>query len=228
MGDIELFTLIMAFILTGELGNKDESISDSLSKHSEMDATLIEKTKKSFYETIELIKFIFYGKELSEYFEEEDLKAPEYYIKNMRFRQKNDFLSLFYTIFKLKDLVDFKVIDAEKISEIRNFLIYMDAEIAPSSDISILSMYGVKCVSQSNTRTSREFRSKFILEGIDYALKEDHFDQFVFKDKNRLNLVKIIFDESNKLYEIDEQNKLVVPESTFGSLLNILWDSDEV
>ena len=227
MGDIELFTLIVAFILSGKLGNKDEAISEALSQYGEMGPQLIEETKVSFYETLELIKFIFSGSEFNDYFEEEGEKTPQYYIKNMRFRQKNDFLSLFYTLFKLKNLVAFKELSPSTITEIRNFLIYMDSEIAPSSEISIISEYGIKCVSQSNTKVSREFRSKFILEGIDYALKEDHETYFEFANKTKLNVVQIIFEESNKLYNVENEKKLIYPESTFKNLLEILWDNDE-
>lgn len=226
MGDIELFTLIVAFILSGKLGNKDEAISEALSQYSEMSPDSIQETKAFFYDTLELIKFIFSGSEFTEYFEEGEEKTPQYYIKNMRFRQKNDFLSLFYTLFKLKNLVDFKKLPPAIISEIRNFLIYMDSEIAPSSEISIVSEYGVKCVSQSNTKVSREFRSKFILEGIDYALKDDHLSHFEFTNKTKLNVIEIIFEESNKLYNVDGR-RLIYPESTFENLLEILWDDDE-
>lgn len=225
MGDIELFTLILAFILNGNLSNKDESIREAFSAYSEMDAKLIEDSKIHFNETLDLIKLMFSGDEFKEYFEEKEIKTAEYYLKNMRFRQKNDFLSLFYVFFKLKDIVNFKDFDPSVISEIRNFLIYMDSEIAPSSDLTIVSEYGVKCVSQSNSKTSREFRSKFILEGIDYAIKQNNFEKLNFFSTEKLDVVESIFDETNKLYDIDSE--LIVGKSTFKDLLDVIWTSDE-
>lgn len=225
MGDIEFFTLILAFILSGQLSNKDESIKDAYSTYSEMDQELQEHVKSEFLETMYLIRYIFNGEEFKEYFEEDDIKSAEYYLRNMRFSQKNDFLSLFYVIFILRNRVLFYDLEDSKISEIRNFLIYMDSEIAPSSDLTIVSEYGVKCVSQSNSKTSREFRSKFILEGINYAIKEDNYELFNFSNDKKLDAVKSIFDETNKLYDIG--NTLTVGDSTFGDLLNIIWKNDE-
>jgi len=225
MGDIELFTLILAFILEGRLTNKDEAISEAFNKYNDMTTSLIEDTKKHFHETLDLIKLMFIGDEYKNYFEEDSSQSAEYYLKNMRFRQKNDFLSLFYVLFKLKDIINFGDLEATKISEIKNFFIYMDSEIAPSSDLTIISEYGVKCVSQSNSKTSREFRSKFILEGIDYAIKEDNSDKLSFVNTESLDAIKSIFQETNKLYDIGDT--LDISKSSFQDLLNVIWKSDE-
>lgn len=225
MSDIELFTLILAFILEGSLTNKDEAISKAFDKYGDMPSELIENTKKHFNETLDLIKLLFVGDEYKNYFEEEESQSAEYYLKNMRFRQKNDFLSLFYVLFKLKDIINFYKLEPAKISEIKNFLIYMDSEIAPSSDLTIISEYGVKCVSQSNSKTSREFRSKFILEGIEYAIKQENPNELSFDNTTRLGVVETIFQETNKLYDIG--NTLDISKSTFQDLLNVIWQSNE-
>lgn len=234
MGDIEFFTQLLAYMLKKEFMNKDELITEFFSEYSDIEKDKLEFLKKEFYSTLDIIKIFFDGKEFKDYFDLEEEATTEYYLKNTRFKQKNDFLSLFCTINTLKNHIDFKEISTVELSEIKNFLIFMDYEVAPQSDINMTAQYGTKCVSQANSKTSREFRSKFILEGINYILNKDFYGEFTFvKEKSsgsvkKLNIIESLFSDINKIYELAEDTELsIINNSSFMKLLKILWEDED-
>ena len=232
MGDIEFFTLLLSYILEKSFMNKDENIVEFFSKYANIDEKKLESLKKELTDTLIIIQNIFNGNEFKNYFDQDENKDPEYYIKNTRFSQKNDFLSLFCTLSNLKTSIDFQKLSEDTLSEIRNFLIFMDGQIAPQSDIKITSEYGIKCVSQANTKTSREFRSKFILEGFNYILKKDYYNLFNFsndvttKEVKKLDLMKRLFQEIDELYGT-KTNLSLENNSTFKNILDFLWKDDD-
>lgn len=232
MGDIEFFTLLLSYILEKSFMNKDEDIVEFFSKYANIDNKELDSLKKELIDTLTIIKNIFHGSEFQDYFDLKEDKEPEYYLKNTRFSQKNDFLSLFCTLNNLKTVINFSKLSQNQLSEIRNFLIFMDGEIAPQSDIKITSEYGIKCVSQANTKASREFRSKFILEGFNYIFKNDYYRIFNFsndstlKEVRRLDLMKRLFKEVNELYDT-KSNLSLENNSTFKNILDFLWEEED-
>lgn len=233
MGDIEFLTQLISYILKMEFMNKDESITDLFSEYSEISEDFKSELKNNFDSTLNIIKLLFIGEEFKNYNELDSDETVTYYLKNSRFKQKNDFLSLFCTLYTIKDSVDFTRIDAKLLAELRNFLIFMDFEVAPQSDIDITSEYGVKCVSQANTKSSREYRSKFILEGINYIFENDFYSLFSFalnptlKEVSKLNVIENLFSNINRLYELESTALSISPKSTFKDILNILWDDED-
>lgn len=233
MGDIEFFTQLLIYILENSFMNKDESITDFFSKYSDIDIESLQALKEEFLSTLAVIQKLFTGNEFSKYFDLKEKHPVEYYLKNTRFKQKNDFLSLFCTLNTLKKYTDLETIESTKLSEIRHFLIFMDFEVAPQSDIKITAEYGTKCVSQANTKSSREFRSKFILEGFNYILNNDFYDKFQYAEDRttkvvkRLGIIENLFNDINNMYELIESKKLKSNNSSFEDLLNILWEDED-
>lgn len=220
MGDIEFFILLIEYMISSEFSNKDDAINRIFEKYSSLETSKLDKLEEEFNETLKLIKAIFISDEFKVYVESKSDKSSEYFLKNTRFKQKNDFLSLFTVIFTLKDTLSVKL--AENKSEISNLLIIMDATIAPQSDIEICSLYGVKCVSQANSKTSREFRSKFILEGFEHIFQMNLYEMFNFTNIQKLNMISQITNQINELAELEGENQLT-NSSTFKEILDILW-----
>lgn len=74
----------------------------------------------------------------------------------------------------------------------------MDWLIAPETEIEIFSEYAIKCVSQSNTRSSREYRSKFIAEGIGHILLDTDLSYLNLLNKEPLDVYNIICKQTNE------------------------------
>lgn len=227
MGDIEFFTQLISYILNKEFMNKNDSITDLFSNYSEMEQDKKDEITSSFNTILEILKLFFSGEEFKYYNELEDDADSIYYLKNSRFKQKNDFLSLFCTLYTLNKELNFLSLDSSKLSSIRYFLIFMDSEVAPQSDIKVTAEYGTKCVSQANTKTSREFRSKFIIEGFNYIFENDFYNLFNFsinastKEVNKLNLIENLILDVNKLYNFSLNRN---SQNIFKDVLEFLWE----
>ena len=118
----------------------------------------------------------------------------------MRFKQKNDFLALFYVINNLKTKTT-AFLKPDKLLEIQYFLILMDWLIAPETEIQIFSEYAIKCVSQANTRSSREYRSKFIAEGIGHILLDTDLSYLNLLSNESLDVYNVICKQINEYFE---------------------------
>jgi hypothetical protein len=82
-----------------------------------------------------------------------------YPMKKTRWKQKADFYSLFFAILNLRR-GGFALPD--DVSFLRQDLMMLDKQIAPTSEVPILSKYAVFCVSQANSASSRNWRMHFI------------------------------------------------------------------
>jgi len=80
-------------------------------------------------------------------------------IRNTRFRQKNDFYSLYYF------LLNNKYIDKVTLNYFYNLLVKVAPEIKPSQEnCEPFKNYAINCVTQSNSKNAREVRDKFLRE----------------------------------------------------------------
>lgn len=153
---------------------------------------------------------------------------PEYFIKEKpkyegdipaknlgttRYKQQADFYSLFYLFKTLKE----EGISLE-IGQKRNFLkllLLYDYLIEPEADIDLLSKYAIKCVSQGNTKNSREFRYEFLRKSLDSILLE--------KDNELTMELKTDFKE---VFNYDF-NPLIIDLDVFHSCIDSFYDEIE-
>jgi hypothetical protein len=197
MGDLEFVSSIVTAMLDKQLGNKNESIENAYMSYESIEATQADIIKEGFQETINLIVQLFNSEIYDEYLELNVSRSPEFHIKKMRFKQKNDFLALFYVIDNLK-VKSTAFLENDKLLEIQYFLLLMDWLIAPETEIPIFSDYAIKCVSQANTRSSREYRSKFIAEGIGHILLDTDLSYLNLVNIEPLNIYSVICKQTDE------------------------------
>ena len=78
-------------------------------------------------------------------------------IRNTRYRQKNDFYSLYYFLLSNKD------IDSGTLNYFYNLLVKVEPEIKPSQEnCEPFKNYAINCVTQSNSKNARTERDKFL------------------------------------------------------------------
>lgn len=199
MGDLEFISSIVASMMDKQLGNKNESIEEAYKKYEEIDPDTFTNVQESFKQTIEFIKHLFEGEVFDRYLNLNVQASSEVHIKRTRFKQKNDFLALYYVINNLKDLTH-AFLEPDNLLEIQYLLILMDWLVAPEAELSIFSEYAIKCVSQANTRSSREYRSKFIAEGIGHILDSTNLDYLNVRDQDQLNVYDKILEQTNTYF----------------------------
>ena len=180
------------------------------------------KFKTQLHETIGLIKSIF----SSEVFKHGHNITAEKALSLTRFKQKNDFYSLFYVIAHLNEFNsdELHYLLTEKKDEFAIFLQIMDEYVAPEADLKLFSDYAIKCVSQANTKKSREYRSKFIFEGIIHILKIN--DRNIEAIKNNIHiehpdifLTQQLEEQINAIFEeFDFQDSINVEEMSFTQI----------
>jgi hypothetical protein len=88
------------------------------------------------------------------------LNNEKFELGRSRFKQKADFYSLFAAVAEYKKL-NF-TLQGKDTQALIDDLVFLDENIAPGSSITDLKNYAVKCVSQANTASSREWRKKFL------------------------------------------------------------------
>ncbi|KOP58669.1 hypothetical protein OX90_14380 [Pseudomonas coronafaciens pv. porri] len=96
-----------------------------------------------------------------------------YPMKKTRWKQKADFYSFFFAVLSLRR--SGFVLPAD-VSLLRQDLTLLDARIAPTSEVPVLSRYAVYCVSQANSASSRNWRMaliRAILRGTYAAAMDD-------------------------------------------------------
>lgn len=130
--------------------------ADSLFAELEGDEEELDKLKNRFWEVINLIRIL----------------NNIYPISNTRYKQKNDFHTLFSFINQHSDL------DEKLLQSFYNVLVKIDPKISPSNeDCFAFQNYAFNCITQSNSKKSREQRIKFfdnilMNQRNDYKLEE--------------------------------------------------------
>jgi len=169
MNDVEFISELLACQLKG-IQDKKNRLDNFYNDY--MEITEYDNLKGHFISIINEIESIFAFKI---YFVDEKKKYdgsnPSKNLGLTRYRQQADFYSIFYLFNKLKyENIGLNSNIKEKFLKL---LLVYDKLITPESYIDILSTYAVKCVSQGNTRNSREFRYKFLRDSLDYLVSED-------------------------------------------------------
>lgn len=169
MNDIEFVSELLACMLQG-IQDKKNKLDDFYKNYTHIEQ--YEEYKNNFQEIISDIEAIF---NFPNYFEDEkthyDGSIPSKNLGLTRYKQQADFYSLFFLFQKLKE--ESIVFTNEQKENFLKMLLVYNKLITPESYIDILSTYAVKCVSQGNTKNSREFRYKFLRQTIDYILTQE-------------------------------------------------------
>lgn len=165
--DVEFVSELLTALLRGITDRKDE-LDQCYQGYKQWVKTDREKRVDEFITAIKDIATIFNGDSIA--------------IKKTRWRQKADFFSLFLAIVHLRREGLFLPSEIEPLCEDLKML---NMNIAPTSNVTILSEYAVYCVSQANSASSRKWRTQFlesILRGT-YAGTISHPDQrqLIFK-----------------------------------------------
>lgn len=90
-------------------------------------------------------------------------------MKDTRFKQKSDFYSLFACIFELRKE---KVLNQEKIDNIRDVLREMCDNVGPQSEDDLYREYATRCLSDANSLSNRKWRVEFLMERISSAYRK--------------------------------------------------------
>ncbi|MFQ6557742.1 DUF262 domain-containing protein [Pseudomonas sp. Lb2C1-1] len=141
--DVEYVSELMAALLKG-ISDKKDAIDECCRDYAAWPAADSSTAQAEFEGVIADIVKIF------------DLTFP---MKKTRWKQKADFYSFFFAVLSLKRAGFALPAD---LSFLRQDLALLDARIAPTSEVPILSKYAVYCVSQANSTSSRNWRMVFI------------------------------------------------------------------
>ena len=103
--------------------------------------------------------FEFYNERYERILEEIKRIHAKIKLSNTRFRQKSDFYALFDAVRILVDAGG--TLKDKDLTFLVKDLRFIDENISPNSQYSYLQEYALKCVSHANSKSSREWRSKF-------------------------------------------------------------------
>jgi len=179
MNDVEFISELLACQLDG-IQDKKNGLDNFYSNYMEIDD--YDRIKAEFESTIDEIELVF---TFSDYFIDEKKKYdgsnPAKNLGITRYRQQADFYSMFYLFTKLKE--EGIGLDTNAKEMFLKMLLIYNRLIEPEAYIDILSTYAVKCISQGNTRNSREFRYQFLRQTINYILSQEE-NELIIKIKN--------------------------------------------
>lgn len=198
MNDIEFISELLACMIGG-IQDKKNKLDDFYKNYTHIKE--YDEYKNNFQTIISHIEAIF---SFSNYFEDDkthyDGSIPSKNLGLTRYRQQADFYSLFYLFQKLKE--ESITLAVEQKEDFLKMLLVYDKLIAPESYIDILSTYAVKCVSQGNTKNSREFRYKFFRQTMDYILTKEE-NELIKELKNDFQEIYLYTFDLNTL-ELNE------------------------
>ncbi len=141
--DVEFVCELLAAQLEG-VGDKKDAIDACCLKYTKWPADQRAGFEKEFVEVRDDILAM--------------LGSPQL-LKKSRWRQKADFYSLFVAVLGLRR-EGYRL--PEDLRPVRDDLSMLDRFIAPSSESPLLRSYGIYCVSQANSSSSRKWRSNFL------------------------------------------------------------------
>lgn len=147
MGDVEFVSEILSGMLEGPQDKKGD-LDYFYSRYAEWKPEEEAKVKEAFLAVIHDLESIFAAEKLP--------------LAKTRFRQKSDFYSLFLTIYEFQNAGD--SLTGKDLEPLRGDLRILDTNIAPESEIDVLSEYAIKCVSQANSVSSRSWRKNFLMD----------------------------------------------------------------
>lgn len=149
MGDVEFVSEILAGMLEGPQDKKGD-LDYFYARHAAWNADEEATTKAQFLAVIDDLQKIFV--------------ADRFPLARTRFRQKSDFYSLFLSIYEFHR-IGHRLDDLDlDLDPLRGDLRLLHENIAPESEVDILSEYAIKCVSQANSISSRSWRKNFLMD----------------------------------------------------------------
>jgi hypothetical protein len=145
--------------------DKKNTLDDFYKDYADWNITEKDKIEKEFIEILKDIHLIFNEKEHTGqsgpitacYHEKLKFKG---FIGKTRFKQKADFYALFFAISKLKRLGH--NIGNKNLENLRTDLLFMDKYTDPHSNIDLFREYATRCLSDANSKASREWRVNFL------------------------------------------------------------------
>lgn len=147
MGDVEFVSEILAGMLEGPQDKKGD-LDYFYARYAEWNEEDEAKVKGEFLAVLEDLQAIFNQERIP--------------LAKTRFKQKSDFYSLFLTIHEFHR--GGCTLANRDLEPLRGDIRLLDDNIAPESEVDILSEYAIKCVSQANTIASRSWRKNFLME----------------------------------------------------------------
>ncbi len=192
MSDVEFISELLVLEMAG-IQDKKNNLSKFYENNASMEKDEKLKVMKRFMFKIKIIKKIFQGSDF----------------KKSRLKKQSDFYSMFAYLQDLNKIESFKLI--EKNIEIQNLFLLLKYGIAPQSNIEILSTYGIKCVSQANSSSSRTWRKVFLGNLLNYI---------VTKESNET--IEMLINNINEEYELE----LSINDIDFESILVQIKEHD--
>lgn len=183
MGDVEFVSEILAGMLEG-LQDKKGDLDYFYARYASWGADNEKSTKTAFLAVLSDFKQIFAADRLP--------------LAKTRFKQKSDFYSLFLSIYELHK-GGYSLAGAE-LEPLRGDLRLLDDNIAPESEIDILSEYAIKCVSQANTIASRSWRKNFLMDILSGTYRKRRPDDTI-KERFEEMAAQLDFSASGKLFD---------------------------
>lgn len=155
MQDVEFVSELLLILLNG-IQDKKKNLDNYYIDFSKWDKDDLNSTKQRFKSILNDISLIF-----------NEAKFPIY---KSRFKQKSDFYSLFAAI---NDLHIRKcTINLENLGHLEKELAELNEWITPDRE-GMFGEYAIKCVSDANSKNSREWRKSFLLNYIEGTYNPD-------------------------------------------------------
>lgn len=141
MGDVEFVSELLALLLKGPQEKRD-TLDDFYLNYVEWDSAERDLLRSRFLAVLGDYRKIF--------------RKPDLDLAETRFRQKADFYSLFAAIDDCR--IEGGSLEDKPMDCLQEDFRIVDFHTTPHSEVSILSEYAIKCVSQGNTFASRKWR----------------------------------------------------------------------
>lgn len=184
MGDVEFVSEILAGMLEGPQDKKGD-LDYFYARHADWNADDEAAAKSQFLAVLDDFQAIFV--------------ADRFPLARTRFKQKSDFYSLFLSVhefhrggYQLGDL---------DLDPLRGDLRLLDENIAPESEIDILSEYAIKCVSQANSISSRSWRKNFLMDILSGTYRQRRPDKIV-RERFEAMARQLDFSARGKLFDV--------------------------
>ncbi len=166
LSDVEYVSELLAGLLDG-IQDKKNTLDDFYQDYVEWNKADKEKIKAEFKSILSDIVLIFNGEKCND---ESGPKTAYYHeplefnglISKTRFKQKADFYALFFAISYLKRKK--LSIKDKDLTNLKLDLALMDKYTDPHSEIELFREYATKCLSDANSKGSREWRMVFLVK----------------------------------------------------------------
>lgn len=160
MGDAEFVSELMAAMVRG-LQDKKKSLNQIYADLDSMDDDDVNEWKKSFRSTMSVLDKIL----------DEDIKST-------RFKNKNDFYSLFYVLFDLKSNKNYKI-DSSLHAPMKDVLIELSKNVFLESPNPRMVTYHDSASNAGDTIKNRRYRHEILLELLEpFCIKRDERRNF--------------------------------------------------